>query len=201
MFAELGVLRNKVGTKTETIKKYGAVQYAVPVKYGMFPESRITVYPGGYMHRLKGMCGNLPELGTPKSVFVLRSRIEILKQAATEMLVSGKFSTGRFEVSIARAANVDEAVNHASNIWTKESSRIDMVIMPNRFIETMLERMAQLPSSTANATCSLAAACFDPTSRQRDTAAQLSAKRAESHAPAAAAKSTTSRAAAVAAIL
>ena len=65
------------------------------------------------MHRLKGVCCNLPELGTPKSVFVLRSRIERLKQAATEMLVSfrqdpGKFSTGRFEVSIARAANVDK---------------------------------------------------------------------------------------------
>ena len=106
------------------------------------------------MHRLKGVCGNLPELGTPKSVFVLRSRIERLKQAATEMLVSGKFSTGRFEVSIARAANVEEAVNHASNIWTEESSRIDMVIVLYRFIETMLERMAQLPSvqgeNTAN---------------------------------------------------
>ncbi len=111
------------------------------------------------MHRLKGACGNLPELGTPKSVFVLRSRIERLKQAATEMLVSfrqdpDKFSTGRFEVSIARAANVEEAVNHASNIWTEESSRIDMVIVLYRFIETMLERMAQLPSvqgeNTAN---------------------------------------------------
>ena len=97
------------------------MQYAVPAKYGMFTGSRITVHPGGYMHRLKGVCGNLPELGTPKSVFVLRSRIERLKQAATEMLVSfrqdpDKFSTGRFEVSIARAANVEEAVNHTSNI-------------------------------------------------------------------------------------
>ena len=86
MFAELGVLRNKVGTKIETIKKYGAVQYAVPAKYGMWPGSRITVYPGAWMHFLKGVCGNLAELGTPKSVFVLRNRTESLKQAAEQMV-------------------------------------------------------------------------------------------------------------------
>ena len=57
-----------------------------------------------------------------------------------------KFSTGRFEVSIARAANVDEAVNYANTIWTEESRRIDMVIVPYRLIETKLENMAQLPS-------------------------------------------------------
>ncbi len=52
MFAELGLIRNMVGTKTETIKKYGAVQYAVPAKYGMWPGSRITVYLGAWMHHL-----------------------------------------------------------------------------------------------------------------------------------------------------
>jgi hypothetical protein len=121
MFAELGLIRNMVGTKTETIKKYGAVQYAVPAKYGMWPGSRITVYLGAWMHHLKGVCGNLAELGTPKTVAVLRNRTEALKKAAAQQLIlfrqdPAKFSTGRFEVSIAREANVDEAVTFADRI-------------------------------------------------------------------------------------
>ena len=81
------------------------------------------------MHHLKGFCGTLAQLGTPKSVGVLRNRVEALKQAALQMLVlfqqnPDKISTGRFEVSIARAANVDQAVSFATHIWDEESTRI-----------------------------------------------------------------------------
>ena len=108
MFAELSAIETFA---PESSRKFGAIQYAVPAKYHMFPGSRINAYPGGYMHRLKGFCGTLAQLGTPKSVGVLRNRVEALKQAAVQMLVlfqqsPDKFSTWRFEVSIARAANV-----------------------------------------------------------------------------------------------
>jgi hypothetical protein len=103
------------------------------------------------MHRLKGFCGTLAQLGTPKSVGVLRNRVEALKQAAVQMLVlfqqnPDKFSTGRFEVSIARAANVSQAVQFTTKIWDDESPRIDMVVIPYAEILGMLERVARMPS-------------------------------------------------------
>ena len=148
MFAELSAIET---FGPDPSRKFGAIQYAVPAKYDMFPGSRITVYPGGYMHHLKGFCGTLAQLGTPKSVGVLRNRVEALKQAAVQMLVlfqqsPDKFSTGRFEVSIARAANVSQAVQFATKIWDEESPRIDMVIIPFKEILGMLERVARMPS-------------------------------------------------------
>ena len=117
-----------------SVLKFGWVQYAVPAHYGA-PGSKITVYPGGYMHHAKLFLGNPTTVALPATFYTLRNRVDNLRTAGAEMLsistaVPRRFGTARLEISIANTRNITSAILLAETIAAGEQARIDVHSVP-----------------------------------------------------------------------
>lgn len=143
MMAELGIVPE--GSRD---LKFGSVLYAVPAHYGA-PGSKLTVYPGGYMHHAKLFLGNPTTLALPTTIYTLRNRIDNLRTAAAEMLsiftaVPRRLGTARLEVSIADTRDITSAIFLAEQIATGEQLRLDAHTVSVEAVTAMLRNISQL---------------------------------------------------------